>query len=229
VARNLFTSPDNNIELKAITALAFTLTLKQFHLDVLTRLFPRYCQVKDGAAVWYDWGMNPSHAHYAGHRFPAEIISHTVWLYFRFTLSFRDIEELMASRGVILTYESIRQWCLKFGQVFANEIRRRQPTRGDKWYDRQEGPQAWKVDFTAKRQAALGAAAPHWQKADTEKNAALALGKAILETESALATVDEKNKAKLQQQLRDLKAGQQAREQAAKLAQAEGDALYWPI
>jgi len=54
-------------------------------------------------------------------------------LYFRFTLSFRDIEELMASRGVILTYESIRQWCLKFGQAFANEIRRRQPKRGDKW------------------------------------------------------------------------------------------------
>ena len=77
--------------------------------------------------------MNPSHAHYAGHRFPAEIISRTVWLYFRFTLSFRDIEELMASRGAILTYESIRQWCLKFGQVFANEIRRRQPKRGDKW------------------------------------------------------------------------------------------------
>ena len=77
--------------------------------------------------------MNPSHAHYAGHRFPAEIISPTVWLYFRFTLSFRDIEELMASRGVILTYESIRQWCLKFGQVFANEIRCRQPRRSDKW------------------------------------------------------------------------------------------------
>ena len=77
--------------------------------------------------------MDPSHAHYAGHWFPAEIISRTVWLYFRFTLSFRDIEELMASRGVILTYESIRQWCLKFGQVFANEIRRRQPKRGDKW------------------------------------------------------------------------------------------------
>jgi putative transposase len=55
-------------------------------------------------------------------------------LYFRFTLSFRDIEELMASHGVILTYESIRQRCLKFGQVFANEIRRRQPKRGDKWH-----------------------------------------------------------------------------------------------
>jgi len=97
------------------------------------------------------------------------------------------------------------------------------------WNDRQEGPQAWKVDFAAKRATAVAAATPHWQKADTEKNAALALGKAIRETESAVAAVDEKNRAKLQQQQRDLKARQQASEQAAKLAQAEGDALYWPI
>ena len=67
-------------------------------------------------------------------RFPAEILSHTVWLYFRFTLSFRDIEELLAARGIFVTYEAIRQWCLKFGQAFANELRRRQPRRGDKWH-----------------------------------------------------------------------------------------------
>ena len=71
---------------------------------------------------------------YRGHRFPAEIISHTVWLYFRFTLSFRDIDELLAARGIFVTYETIRQWCLKFGQAFANELRRRQPRRGDKWH-----------------------------------------------------------------------------------------------
>ena len=71
---------------------------------------------------------------YRGHRFPAEIISHTVWLYFRFTLSFRDIDELLAARGIFVTYETIRQWCLKFGQTFANELRRRQPRRGDKWH-----------------------------------------------------------------------------------------------
>lgn len=71
---------------------------------------------------------------YRGFRYPAEIISHVVWLYFRFSLSFRDIEELMASRGVFLTYETIRQWTLKFGQQFANELRRRLPKRGDKWH-----------------------------------------------------------------------------------------------
>ena len=71
---------------------------------------------------------------YTGHRFAAEIISHAVWLYFRFTLSFRDVEELLASRGVIVSYEAIRQWTLKFGQTYANTLRRQQPKRGDKWH-----------------------------------------------------------------------------------------------
>ena len=71
---------------------------------------------------------------YKGFRYPAEIISHVVWLYFRFSLSFRDVEELMASRGIFVTYETIRQWTLKFGQTYANALRRRQPKRGDKWH-----------------------------------------------------------------------------------------------
>jgi putative transposase len=71
---------------------------------------------------------------YRGFRYPSEIISHVVWLYFRFSLSFRDIEDLMASRGVIVTYETIRQWTLRFGQQYAAELRRRQPKRGDKWH-----------------------------------------------------------------------------------------------
>jgi putative transposase len=71
---------------------------------------------------------------YAGHRYPIEIISHAVWLYFRFPLSFRDVEEILAYRGVIVTYEAIRQWTLKFGQDYANTLRRRQPKRGDKWH-----------------------------------------------------------------------------------------------
>jgi len=54
---------------------------------------------------------------YKRHRFPAEIISHGVWLYFRFCLSYRDVEELMAERGVILTYEAVRYWGRKFGQA----------------------------------------------------------------------------------------------------------------
>ena len=71
---------------------------------------------------------------YKGYRFPLEIISHAVWLYFRFSLSFRDVEELLAQRGVIVTYETVRQWCLKFGQTYANELRRRRPRCGDKWH-----------------------------------------------------------------------------------------------
>jgi len=71
---------------------------------------------------------------YRRHRFPAEIISHCMWLYFRFCLSYRDIEELMLVRGVCVTYEAIRQWCQKFGQPFANELRRRRPRPGDKWH-----------------------------------------------------------------------------------------------
>src|SRR5882762_6493375 len=68
------------------------------------------------------------------HRFPAEIISHCVWLYFRFTLSFRDVEELMSSRGVSLTYETVREWCLKFGQTYANGLRRKSSLFGDRWH-----------------------------------------------------------------------------------------------
>ena len=71
---------------------------------------------------------------YHRHRFPAEIISHCVWLYFRFALSFRDIEEMLAMRGVVLTYETVREWCLKFGQTYANDLRRRSPRPGDRWH-----------------------------------------------------------------------------------------------
>ena len=78
--------------------------------------------------------MNASTNLYAGHRYPAEIISHAVWLYFRFALSFRDIEELFAARGLVITYEAVRQWCLKFGQQFANEIRHRRGCAGDTWF-----------------------------------------------------------------------------------------------
>ncbi len=57
-----------------------------------------------------------------------------MWLYFRFALSFRDIEELLAARGIVVTYEAVRQWCLKFGQQFANEIRHRKGRPGDTWF-----------------------------------------------------------------------------------------------
>ena len=71
---------------------------------------------------------------YAGHRFPPELISYTVWLYFRFPLSLRMVEEMLAFRGIEVSHETIRQWGLKFGQEFANIIRRRLPRPGDKWH-----------------------------------------------------------------------------------------------
>jgi putative transposase len=71
---------------------------------------------------------------YKRHRFPAEIISHSVWLYYRFSLSYRDVEELMAERGVTLSHEAVRYWCRKFGQAYANALRRRRPRPGDKWH-----------------------------------------------------------------------------------------------
>ena len=71
---------------------------------------------------------------YKNHRFPVEIVSHAVWLYFRFCLSFRDVEELLFERGVSVTYEAIRKWCRKFGQSYAKKLRRRRPRPGDKWH-----------------------------------------------------------------------------------------------
>ncbi|WTC92682.1 IS6 family transposase [Streptomyces sp. NBC_01650] len=71
---------------------------------------------------------------YKGHRYPVEIIAHCVWLYFRFPLSLREVEELMLQRGVIVSHETVRRWCLKFGQSYANGLRRRRPRPGGKWH-----------------------------------------------------------------------------------------------
>ncbi|MBN8715967.1 MAG: N-6 DNA methylase [Xanthomonadales bacterium] len=99
----------------------------------------------------------------------------------------------------------------------------------DWWNQREEGPQAWRVDFAAKRAAAIDAATPHWQRAETERARARALSKPIRELDQAIDHAANGDKAALQAQLRELKAQQQAHEAAAKAAQAEGDALYWPI
>ncbi len=71
---------------------------------------------------------------YRGYRFPAEIISHAVWLYFRFALSHRDVEDLLAERGVQVSYEAIRLWCRRFGPTFATALRRRRSRSADKWH-----------------------------------------------------------------------------------------------
>ena len=64
---------------------------------------------------------------YKNHRFPVEIINHAVWLYFRFCLGFRDVEELLFARGVVVAYETIRKWCRKCGQDYAKQLCRRRP------------------------------------------------------------------------------------------------------
>ncbi len=71
---------------------------------------------------------------YGGYRFPPEIISLCVWLYHRFSLSFREKEELLAKRGIIVSYETIRQWCRKFGPEYARKLKRRQGRLGEKWH-----------------------------------------------------------------------------------------------
>jgi putative transposase len=73
-----------------------------------------------------------SDTRYKNYRFPAEIISHGVWLYYRFCLSYRDVEEFV--RGVIVTYEAVRKWCRTSGQQYANQLRRRRPRPSDKWH-----------------------------------------------------------------------------------------------
>ena len=65
---------------------------------------------------------------YARHQFPAEVIRHAVWLYLRFTLSFRDVEELLAECGIETSYETVRRWVLKFGPAFARNRRRLRPS-----------------------------------------------------------------------------------------------------
>ena len=76
----------------------------------------------------------PSCPSYAGHRFPTEVISRVVWLYFRFPLSLRTVEKMPVFRGIVVSHETTRQWARKFGQTFANQICRRLPRAGDRWH-----------------------------------------------------------------------------------------------
>ncbi|WP_424139546.1 IS6 family transposase [Roseomonas chloroacetimidivorans] len=78
--------------------------------------------------------MTTSPNPYRGFRYPAEIIQHAVWLYHCFSLSLRDVELILAARGIVVSYESIREWGLRFGRLFANALNRRRPRPGDKWY-----------------------------------------------------------------------------------------------
>src|ERR1700758_602512 len=71
---------------------------------------------------------------YRRHRFPAEIIQHAIWLYLRFTLSYRDVEELLAERGLDISSETVRRWVLKFGPAIARRLRQRRPRPSDRWH-----------------------------------------------------------------------------------------------
>ena len=71
---------------------------------------------------------------YHGYRFSPAITSHAVWLYHRFCLSYRDVEDLLAERGITVSYESIRQWCNRFGPEYARRLRKREGRLGDTWY-----------------------------------------------------------------------------------------------
>src|SRR5467141_1953884 len=71
---------------------------------------------------------------YSRHRFPPPVIQHSIWLYLRFTLSYRDVEDLLAERGLDISYETIRSWVLKFGPVIARRLRRRRPRPSDRWH-----------------------------------------------------------------------------------------------
>ena len=79
-------------------------------------------------------GMTACSNPYRGFRYPAEVIEHAVWLYHCFSLSLRDVETILAARGIVVRYESIREWGLRFGRLFANALKQRRPRLGDKWF-----------------------------------------------------------------------------------------------
>ena len=78
--------------------------------------------------------MKTARSRYRGHRFPPEIISYAVWVYHRFCMSFRDVEDLLAERGILVSYEAIRRWCRKFGPDYSKRLKKKQGRLGDTWY-----------------------------------------------------------------------------------------------
>ena len=78
--------------------------------------------------------VSKSERRYRRHRFPIEVVEQCVWLYFRFTVSYRDIEEMMAKRGIQVTYETVREWCHKFGSLYAAQLRTKRARVGMKWH-----------------------------------------------------------------------------------------------
>ena len=98
----------------------------------LTRVDRSMSPVLSGWPSIADNSIMSNTPNYRGYRFPSEIIAQAVWLYHRFKLSFRDVEDLLAERGVTVSYETIRQWCRTFGPQYARRIKRRLGPRGDR-------------------------------------------------------------------------------------------------
>src|SRR5881409_2426402 len=86
-----------------------------------------------GPATRWDRLLHGS-ALYSRHRFPPPIIQHAIWLYLRFTLSYRDVEDILAERGLEISYETVRRWVLKFGPGIARKLRRCRPRPSDRWH-----------------------------------------------------------------------------------------------
>jgi hypothetical protein len=110
---------------------------------------------------------------YSRHRFPPEIIQHAIWIYLRFTLSYRDVEKLLAERGLDLSYETVRRWVLKFGPVIARQLRRRRPRPSNRWHlDEILDPARTSAEnsgFPCQRERKSGSQlTPHWREADFE-------------------------------------------------------------
>jgi putative transposase len=78
--------------------------------------------------------MNSRKSLYYRRRFPPEVVRHAVWLYYRFCLSYRDVEDLLSERGISVSYETIRRWCIRFGPAYANRLRKRYGPCGDQWF-----------------------------------------------------------------------------------------------
>src|SRR6267154_3700217 len=99
---------------------------------------------------------------YRRHRFPPPVIHHAIWLYLRFTLSYRDVEELLAERGLEVSYETVRRWVLKFGPRIARKLRRCRSRPSDRWHlDEMGGSDCWQTDVPVARRRPRGRGSRH--------------------------------------------------------------------
>src|SRR5436305_4040550 len=102
------------------------------------------------------------HLSYRRHRFPPPIIQHAIWLYLRCTLSYRDVEDILAERGLEISYETVRRWVLKFGPGIARKLRRCRPHPSDRWHPRRDGgPDCWQTDVPVARRRSRGRGSRH--------------------------------------------------------------------